>query len=187
MKEGKSLGSAVSLTLVRLNEWATSVLAGGLDATLNLTSAGVTGSLAPELIETIAESLIQVKGGIERDLLSKSLQETLLYCIGIDTGARYPQLKSKLTRFLNRRGTAALIQQFLSLYFFNFVWFETGESFRAVAATSSAFEEDMDSVERICEKAVASSWKAHEIAQRPLDSLAAQELFQDIAKSLRGM
>jgi len=157
-----------------------------LDATLNRVSARAVFSSAEERIENIAESLTQNAGGTERDLLSKSLQETLLYCVGIDTAVSYSQVKTRLTRFLDRQGAPAVIQLFLSLFFFNYVWFETGESFRAVALSPGEFEKEMESVERICQRIVASTWEAYEVTERPLDSPAAEELIRDIEKRLRG-
>src|SRR4051812_15084593 len=51
--------------------------------------------------------------GIDRDLLLKSLEEALFY------------------------GKESLIQRFLYLYFFNFIWFQIGEDFRASAGTAA--------------------------------------------------
>jgi hypothetical protein len=187
LKAEEQLGSSVNLTLLRLNEWTKSIRAGGLDATVTGASARATFSPAAELIENIAESLIQSADGFERRLLSKSLQETLLYCIGLDTRITRAQLKVRLAEFLKRKGPAVLIQQFLSLCFFNFVWFQTSDSFRASAETDSAFEKDIENVERLCERAVASSWEAYESIQRPLDSPAAKELIRNIENRLRGV
>jgi hypothetical protein len=177
----------VSLTLLGLNDWTTSIRAGESIATLHRTSARAIFCPAPELIENMAESLIQNAGDIERRLLSKSLQETLLYCIDLDTSLSYTQTKVRLTEFLQRRGTPALIQRFLSLCFFNFIWFQTGDSFRASAETDSAFEKDLESVEQICQSAVASSWEAYETVERLMDLTAAQELIRNIEERLRGV
>jgi hypothetical protein len=139
---------------------------------------------ASTLIENIAENLIEQASGIERDLLSKSLQETLLYCTGIDFELDYSELKTRLLRLLESRGKSVLIEQFLSLCIFNFVWFQVGDSFRATARTPSSFEKDMESVERICQRIVASTWRSY--ASRQLNTAAAEKLIRRIEQQLRG-
>jgi hypothetical protein len=186
LKEEKRLGPSVSLTLLRLNDWTTSIRTGGL-GTLSLTSVRPKLSPAADLIKNLAESLIQGADGIERGLLSKALQETLLYCIDLDASLSYPQIKVRLTEFLERNGPPVLIQQFLSLCFFNFVWFQTSDAFRASAGTARAFEEDVQTVDRICQSAVASSWEDYASVPRPMDLAAAEELIRNTEGRLRGV
>ena len=174
------------ITLIALDEWITTIQEGGSKTMPNRTAAKAMLNPGFDVIETIATSLVEHAAGIERDLLSKSLQETLLSCAGFDTDIDYQQIESRLARFLARRGKGSLIQRFLSLYFFNSVWFETGESFRALAPTSASFENDMDEVDKMCQRVVASTWKSHQLKTRPLDMSAAQELVQNIEEQLRG-
>ncbi len=77
--------------------------------------------------------------------------------------------------------------RFLSLYFFNFVWFEVGESFRTLAWSSDSFLKDMETVERICHRIVNSAWKAFEQSQQVLDATTAAELIRTIEQHLRGV
>jgi hypothetical protein len=167
-----------------LNDWLASIQSDGLDC------ARISKEREPaaDLIENIAESLIRATSGIEqRKLLSKSLQETLFYCAGIDANIDYPQFKTEFTRYLARHGAASIVQLFLSLYVFNFVWFEVSESFRATARTPYSFEKDMEGVEAICKEVVDLVWKRFERTKRPLDSSAARELMLDIEQQLRGV
>ena len=140
-----------------------------------------------DVIESIAESLIKNASGIKRRLLSKSLQEALLYSVGFDTEIDYSEFKTRFMRYLDRQGPSSFIQRFLTLYFFNFVWFETGESFRALSCTSHSFEKDMEGVERICGRIVASTWKSFEQTHRRLGPPAARKLVQNIEQHLRGV
>jgi hypothetical protein len=138
-----------------------------------------------DLIEDIAEDLIDATG-VERKLLSKSIQETLFYCVGFHADIDYSRFKTQLIRYVDRQGESSFMQRFLSLYFFNFVWFHTGESFRNLARTCDSFSKDMEFVERVCKKAVASKWKSFEQTHRLLDSTAAKELVRNIEQHLRG-
>ena len=139
-----------------------------------------------ELVAIIADSLIDEVDHVERNLLSKSLQETILYSVSFKTDINYVQLVERLRKYVGRHGTASIVERFLSLYFFNFVWFRTGESFRAVAWSSESFEKDMENVERICLHVVASVWTPFQEAQRGLDRAAAGELVRKIEHRLRG-
>ena len=136
-------------------------------------------------IQQIAESLIEGADGTERLLLSKSLQEALFYCVGFKTELSYPDVRRRIKQFLAREGSAALLQRFLSLHFFNFVWFQIGESFRAQAWTPATFEKDLEAVEAICEKAVAACWKASDLTNKPLTATAARQLVRAIEDRLR--
>jgi hypothetical protein len=166
-----------------LNDWLASIQSDGLD------TARISKEREPaaDLIESIAESLIRGASGIERKLLSKSLQETLFYCAGIDANIDYSRFKIQFTRHLARHGAASIIQLFLSLYVFNFVWIEVSESFRATARSTYSFEKDMEGVEAICKEAVDLVWKRFERTKRPLDLSAARELMLDIDRQLRGV
>ena len=134
----------------------------------------------------IADSLIDEVDQVERNLLSKSLQETILYSVSFKTDINYVQLVTRLRKYVDRHGTASIVERFLSLYFFNFVWFRTGESFRAVAWSSESFEKEMENVERICSHVVASLWTPFQEARRGLDRVTAGELVRKIEHRLRG-
>jgi hypothetical protein len=168
--------------LVGLHDWVASLQAGGLDASRIAAKA----EAGADVVENIAESLIRNADGIDRKLLSKSLQETLFYCTGCEADIDYSQVKTRVIRYLERRGASSILLLFLSLYFFNFVWFETGESFRAASPSSSEFEKDMERVEELCQGVVASFWKTFELGEGPLDSSAARKLIRDIEQQLRG-
>jgi hypothetical protein len=179
------MGLSTSATLVQIDRWTTSLQNGGSEA--GRIAARAERRAGSDLIERISECLIDGASGVERKLLSKSLQEALLYCSGFETEIDYSEFKSRFMRYLNSRGASAFIRRFLSFYFFNFVWFHTGESFRALAWTSDSFAKDISNVERICEKVVASAWKSFRRTQRDLDSSAALELIRGIEEHFRGV
>jgi hypothetical protein len=139
------------------------------------------GDKTSDPIEQIAESLIEGAAGAERQLLSKSLQETLFYCVGFKPGLQYPEASRRIRQYIARESSDALLQRFLALHFFNFVWFTTGESFRALAWTSAAFEKDMENVEALCQKAVSDLWKPGDLS----NVNAARQLVRAIEARLR--
>ena len=186
LRTSKRVGPSVSLTLVRLNKWTMSIQAGREDAGLKSILAKAGRGPASDAVESIAESLIEGAVGSERKLLSKSLQEALYYCVDFDSGIGSAEFKTRFLRYLNRYGAASFIRKFLSFFFFNFVWSEAGESFRALAWTSDAFEKDMESIDEICQRIVAASWKSFQRTQRRLDRSAAGELARSIELQLRG-
>jgi hypothetical protein len=139
-----------------------------------------------DAIEHVAKSLIHDGTVIERQLLLKSLQETLFVTADFQTGLSYGELLRRIRRKIQHDGAEVLLQRFLSFHFFNVVWFQTGESFRALAPTSAALEKDMTIVEKLCETAVAHGWRFREPKRPILDPAKAQKLVRTIEDHLRG-
>lgn len=135
-------------------------------------------------IERVAESLIENVSGIDRRLLSKSLQETLIHCSGFAAELTQNELRKRIRQFLKSESSAFMMRRFLSSYFFNFIWFQTGESFRTRAWTTAEFESDMESVEAHCDKIVAETWKSCERTRRPLDVAGARQLTRTLERRL---
>jgi hypothetical protein len=179
LRASEGVGPYVSLTLLRLDEWTASPEAG--------TEAGAGRSPASDVVENIAESLIEGAVGLERKLLSKSLQEALYYSVDFDPNITATRFKTLFVKYLSRCGAPSFIKRFLSLFFFNFVWHETSESFRALARTSDAFEEDMECIDETCQRIVSATWKTFQSRQCHLDLSAAEELVRTIERRLRGV
>jgi hypothetical protein len=184
LSKKRRVGPAVASTLVRLNKWVLSVQAEGLDA--DRVAAKAELHRPADFIENLAETLIDHGSGADRKLLLKSLQETFLYCVGFESNLTRAQFKVRFTRYLSREGASPFMVRFLSLHFFNFVWFEVGESFRTLAWSSDSFVKDMESVERVCQKTAAIGWKKVEQSQQVLDITAATEIVRSIEQQLRG-
>ena len=129
--------------------------------------------------------MIEQASGVERDLLSKSLQETLWYCTELDAELDDFEIKTRLVRFLANRGKASLIEQFLSFCIFNFVWFYVADSFQTAARTLDLYAKDMETVEQVCHRIVGSTWRSYQ--SRQLDAAAAETLIRSIEQQLRGV
>jgi len=184
LQEKPRMGSSLVFTLLRISEWVKSIQAGEAESPLRRKLTSSATRSAP--IEQIAENLIEGASGIERDLLLKSIQEVLFYSVDFETDLDLEQIKNRLKRFLDQEKRLVFMQQFLCFYVFNHVWFHTSESFRAMASTSQVFEKEMEQVEKICERVVASVLKPSEQTDTILDRTAAEELIQKIEQRLRG-
>ena len=184
LQEKPRIGPSLAFTFLRITEWVKAIQAGEAESPLRrkLTSSATRS----DPIEQIAENLIERASGLERDLLLKSIQELLFYSVNFETGLNLEQITSRLKGFLDQEKRLAFMRQFLCFYVFNYVWFHTGESFRAVSSTSQVFEKEMEQVEKICERVVASALKPYEQAESVLDRTAAEELIQKIEQRLRG-
>ena len=178
-------GPFLSPTLVRLNSWILSVPTPEFDGHLDGIAAKARLGDGRDLIAHLADSLIADADETERKLLWKSLQEMLFYCVGLED-LTCQELKRRLQHYVDRHGASSFIRMFLSLYFFNFVWFETSESFQAFAWTPDSFQKNMEAVERFCQRIVASAWKTFEQMHAPLDLAAAHVLEREIEEQLRG-
>ena len=185
LKTKPRVATPVIATLLRLDEWTRSIHAGEAESPLRRKL--IARATAPDPIRQIAENLIEHANGIERDLLLKSVQEVLFYSINFETGLNSAQIKMRLKHFLDHEKRSTFIRQFLSFYFFNYVWYYTGEAFRAWALTSQVFEKEMENVEKICEKIVASAFRSHEREEAVLDRNAAKGLIHNVEQRLRGL
>jgi hypothetical protein len=133
-----------------------------------------------DLVQTIAETLIENATGNERQLLSKSLQEALFYSLGHNIDLTSTQVKTRLKRFLRRHNKGAFIQRFLSLYFFNLIWFYTEEWLSDEADTPQMCQEEITALDRICKRAVFAAYKHVDV----LDESAAEQLIRNIQQRL---
>jgi hypothetical protein len=95
------------------------------------------------------------------------------------------ELRKRVWQFLKRERSAFMMRRSRSSYFFNFIWFQTGESFRTRAWTTAEFENNMQSVEAHCDKIVAENWRSCEHTRRPLDVAAARQLIRTLEERLR--
>ena len=177
-------GVPLASTLVQVNRWLASLRDDGIEAQRIAAKA----ELQPgsELIEKIAESLIRNADGVERKLLSKSLQEALFYYSGLDSELNYARFKMRFSRSLDRQGASPFIQRFLAYYFFNFVWFHISDAFRSPSSTAESFAKDMEGVERMCQRAVSAAWKSFEQSNGTLSPNSAAKLVRSIESGLRG-
>ena len=179
LAEHERVGSSLMSLLVRLQDWAASIQ--GSEFRLSLPRIN-----SAELIEEIAKQLSSGTSGIEQQILMKSLQETLFASVGFKTELDAEQINDRLKRYLDRYGKTAFIRKFLSHYFFNFVWFQVGESFRVESGTCASFDQAMRTVDEICQKAVSSVLASSEFRNRPLDHSLAEKLIQEIEYRLYG-
>jgi len=173
----KQCVAPVVSAILKINDWAESIQAGRCEFASGNFETPVP---ACALLQQIGEDLVDNGTGIEHQLLSKSLQETLFSCLGFDTDLTSTQIKTRLKRFLDRHTRAVFIQRFLSLYFFNCVWFRAVESFTGQAISSQVFEKDMEELDRICKRAVTGVYDRIEV----LNESAAEELIRNIEERL---
>jgi hypothetical protein len=176
------LDPAFGRAIVRLDEWASMFL----DSAAKIGSANSkTQKDGVHYISGIAESLIKDESGLERDLLQRSLQETLLYSAGSLSLRGTADVEERLLRFLRVRGSAALVRRFLSFHLFNVVWFQTADSFRGLARNQQAFIEDMESLELTCRRVVTSVCKSQRF-DGGLHLSTAEKLVGKIERRLMG-
>jgi hypothetical protein len=180
LKGKRRVSASLSATLVKLDGWSALIVADE-QAALDPVHAKVILGPVCDTVENIARSFIHNSKDIESQLILKSLQEALLYCVEFSSELSYSQTRKRIKEFV-RKDRLALIRRFLSLFFFNFVWYYSSESFRALAWTSADFEASMENVEALCQKVVYSAVNS---ARHPLDAGIANELVREIEHQLR--
>jgi hypothetical protein len=184
--KGKKAGhGSLAATLTKLHHWAISMESES-ETRLPVVTGRVSAGEACDVIEKQAAAFIGGAQGIERRLLSKSLQEVLFYCAAFNTDLGDAELQRKLRLTLRREGAASISQRFLAFFLFNFVWFWAGESFRSQAGTPAEFEADMQNTERFCQRIVADSWSSAEIPPGALNLMTARRVVRIIDERLGG-
>jgi hypothetical protein len=179
------MGASSGVTLATFSEWLESLTIQGQRGSLQ-ESPRAPLSATFDAIEYLADNMIRGGTSIERQLLSKSLQETLFVTLGLKAGLSYAEVVKRVGKVSEGRGAAVILQRFLSFHFFNVTWFHTSESFRALALTSDTFETDMRILEKLCENAVARAWKTFNFQDQTIDLTAANKLIRTIEDRLRG-
>ncbi len=182
LRDKPQVGASILSTLVRLDHWIDVIQASG--STVVSWRRLAASATASDPVGQIAEDLAGPATGIERQLLIKALEEALFCCVGFDTDLAPTQITARVKRFLNRQSKAGFIQQFLSFYFFNYVWFHTGDLFSSHALPSNPFRDEMEEISRICQTTVVSAYE--DVGSPPLNESAAQRLIWEIEQRLRG-
>jgi hypothetical protein len=173
----------VGQVLLRLNEWISSVRNNGTEWGLGRI-AGPGPADGQEIVRKIVDHLLADVHDAERDLLRKSLLETLLSLFALEPDLQRSMFADRLSRFLELEGGDALIRHFLSIHVFNLIWFQTMDSFRGLARTQDMFMKDMQNLEAACSDAVERSWKY--AVPCSLDSDCVGRLLGDIENYIRG-
>ena len=176
------LDPAFGRALVRLDEWASMFLT---SAARLASPNSVPAHSGAHYINGIAESLTRDESGLERDLLQKSLKETLIYSAGPASHMGKADVEARLLRFLRLRGPAGLVRRFLSFHLFNVTWFQTADSFRGLARTQERFIDDMEGVEQMCRRVVISVCKSYRF-NGELHLSTAEQLVGKLERRLMG-
>jgi hypothetical protein len=184
LRKKERVGPLLAPILLKLNEWTASIH----DQISNCKPAET--DAAPQAIQQIAESFtetLKIAPGAQHALVSKSLQEALFYSVDLGADLNFTLLKVRLERLVDQQNRMAFLQRFLSLYFFNYVWFHTEVSFRAQALSPQSFEEDSERVNDLCQQAVSFAFSSCTPAHFALDQPVAEELIGDIEERILGI
>jgi hypothetical protein len=179
------LGPELSKSIVRLEQLASRILETSFDAALIEVPGSASAQSSDDLLRDIAAYISAGMSGVEGDLVRKSLQESFYQIVGTAPELGRAKLAERLVSFLRRRGTAGLVQSFLSLHVFNIVWFQTSDAFRSLSSTPDSFLHKMHDVERTCHRIVDSIWRKQYVSG-PVDPAGACLIVQRLQERLTG-
>jgi hypothetical protein len=121
----------------------------GLDAALaGLGLADLQGKPAAQVIARIAEHLADDRPGVQGELLTAALRESIFEVAATEGDRSYQNLKASLQSFLNREGIPGLVESFLSRFVFNRVWFHVESHVQKKASSASDAQALAAAVER---------------------------------------
>ena len=175
---------AVAETLLQLYDWLNAIKGGGTRP--GRSRAKLSSADGGDILKTIAESLVSSTEPLERAIQSKSIQEALFYSVNFEPGSDYQEFQQRFGRAIHRWSENFVLQRFLGLYFFNLVWFHTGDCFRTVGETCREYEKEMRQIERLCQEAVATAWKSFEKSKSTLDPPSSGRLVAAIEAQIWG-
>ena len=185
LKRQVMLGPELGESIVRLEQLASRILETSFDAAVTEVPESANAQSSDDLLRDLAAHISAGMTGVEGDLVRKSLQESFYQIVGTAPELGRAKLAERLVSFLRRRGTAGLVQSFLSLHVFNIVWFQTSDAFRSLSSTPDSFLHKMHDVERTCHRIVDSIWRKQQ-RSGPLDIVGARLLVQRLQERLIG-
>jgi hypothetical protein len=101
-----------------------------------------------EFIGFVAETLAGDARGLERDLLRKSIEETLFTAAGQNLQISPQMAQSRWARYIKAHGPPAMIEMFLANHLWNVLWFRSGDVFGQT--DGRAMEHTMRRLRRTC-------------------------------------
>jgi len=110
-----------------------------------------------EIADEIAEGLTPNITGLERDLLRKSLNETVLQAAGLGQRLDSVDVASGIEEFLARYGVNSLLELFLSTYVFDVLCFKIGDFVLGRARNERSVKASLLRLERLCKQVVRLS------------------------------
>jgi hypothetical protein len=185
LKRQVMLGPELGESIVRLEQLASRILETSFDAAVTEVPESANAQSSDDLLRDLAAHISAGMTGVEGDLVRKSLQESFYQIVGTAPELGRAKLAERLVSFLRRRGTAGLVQSFLSLHVFNIVWFQTSDGFRADSSTPDSFLDKMRDVGRTCHRIVNSVWRKQHISG-PVDLVGARVIVQRLQERLTG-
>ena len=153
--------SETSLILIRLHGFAALVDAEDFNTATRKLGGFDVADLdgIPPLIGRLSELLSYDVRGTEREILQKSLHETLLYIADLDADLPVEMFGVTFEKFLRQRGSKGLLQLFLGLHLFNEVWIKLQQRLQTKATDGDSFLASMRWIEQCCLSAVDSAMK----------------------------
>jgi hypothetical protein len=178
------LSSEFATFLERLQEFSLDVRARQFESVMARFEGGRQESeTAAEVINAIAHSLCLGVPGRARDIINKSLQETLFYCTAGDPDLPPSVFGERLESFLRRGKGRGLIAFFLKIHLFNLIWIDLHEHMQADGGTSETLKKRSKGVENLCHSVVYSCLRS-ERSPSELDSSAVSNLIYAVERNL---
>lgn len=112
------------------------------------------GKPAAEVIARIAEHLAAETEGLQHELLTDALRQTILEAAALQGETGYADLGAALERFLVSDGVEGLVVSFLSNYVYDRVWAIVENHVDHRAETNSASDGLASAVEGVCRSQV---------------------------------
>jgi hypothetical protein len=112
------------------------------------------GRPAIEVITRISESLSDHAEGLERDVLSKTLKDTILEIAALDNELGFEKLEEALESFISENGVSGFLEVFLTRYVLDAIWMLIEQHSQSSSPGESELEALFSAVEHVCRNEV---------------------------------
>jgi hypothetical protein len=163
-----SLGTNVAPAIVALDTWMVTGLAEPYEARGQELQA-------TDFIKSVAGAVTDGFEEAERDVLKKSLEETLFIALSANTGISYLEARQRLAGYVRRKGRIALIEMFVTNQLWNVLWLEAGDVFGRTTKSPKSCENALRDMRQTCRLLVTQACRCQSI-RNAIDLRSANEV-----------
>jgi hypothetical protein len=150
------LGTNVAPAIVALDTWIATRLAEPYEERgQELRAADFIKSVAGAVTEGFKEA--------ERDVLKKSLEETLFVALSANMSISSLEARHRLAGYVRRKGRIALIEMFLTNQLWNVLWLEAGDVLGRTTKSTKSCENAMRDMRQTCRLLVTQACRSQRV------------------------
>lgn len=143
---------------------------------------------ALEIVSSIADHLARDSSGVDRDLMSDALRDSIIDAAALSDEGDFADLEAGLNAFIRDEGIEGLVELFLCRFVFDLVWANIEDHVQEKAPDEQSLQAFASAIEGICDTEVRSAIKdakaSHDFENVDWFGSDGQKLGQDVFSSV---